>query len=313
VINILEIEQVQKSILITGVCGFAGRHMCNFLAGLSERPKIIGADVIETRPDHCDAFFKADLTSPKETERILRQTLPDFIIHFAGTFNAENIQEMFKANVLATITLLEATRECVPHAVIIATGSAAEYGAIEPDQLPVDEETRCRPVSYYGLSKQSATQAALYYHRIHNIRTMVVRPFQLIGPGLTPRLAPGAFAQQLKELRTTGLKTLQVGNLESWRDFLDVYDAAEGIWALCQNPAPGEIYNLCSGEPTKIADLLRMMIDYSRTEVEIEIDPSRLQGRLDVTKVYGSYQKIRSHCGWQPKRNLPQTLKAMLV
>ena len=312
-INILEIEQVQKSILITGVCGFAGRHMCNFLAGLSERPKIIGADVIETRPDHCDAFFKADLTSPKETERILRQTLPDFIIHFAGTFNAENIQEMFKANVLATITLLEATRECVPHAVIIATGSAAEYGAIEPDQLPVDEETRCRPVSYYGLSKQSATQAALYYHRIHNIRTMVVRPFQLIGPGLTPRLAPGAFAQQLKELRTTGLKTLQVGNLESWRDFLDVYDAAEGIWALCQNPAPGEIYNLCSGEPTKIADLLRMMIDYSRTEVEIEIDPSRLQGRLDVTKVYGSYQKIRSHCGWQPKRNLPQTLKAMLV
>lgn len=287
--------------------------MCNFLAGLSERPKIIGADVIETQPHHCDAFFKADLTSPKETERILRQTLPDFIIHFAGTFNTENIQEVFKANVLSTITLLEATRHCVPHAVVIATGSAAEYGTIEPDQLPVDEETPCRPVSSYGLSKQSATQAALYYHRIHNIRTMVVRPFQLIGPGLTPRLAPGAFAQQLKELRTTGLKTLQVGNLESWRDFLDVYDAAEGIWALCQNPAPGEIYNLCSGEPTKIADLLQMMIDYSGTEVDIEIDPSRLQGRLDVKKVYGSYQKIRSHCGWQPKRNLSQTLKAMLV
>jgi GDP-4-dehydro-6-deoxy-D-mannose reductase len=313
VINILEIEQVKKSILITGICGFAGRHMCDFLAGLSERPKIIGADVIETQPDHCDAFFKADLTSPKETERILRQTLPDFIIHFAGIFNTENIQEMFKANVLSIITLQEATRECVPHAVVIATGSAAEYGTIEPDQLPVDEETPCRPVSYYGLSKQSATQVALYYHRIHNIRTMVVRPFQLIGPGLTPRLAPGAFAQQLKELRTTGLKTFQVGNLESWRDFLDVYDAAEAIWALCQNPAPGEIYNLCSGEPTKIADLLQMMIDYSRTEVEIEIDPSRLQGRLDVTKVYGSYQKIRSHCGWQPKRNLSQTLKAMLV
>jgi GDP-4-dehydro-6-deoxy-D-mannose reductase len=287
--------------------------MCDFLAGLSERPKIIGADIVETQPDRCDVFFKADLTSPKETEHILRQTLPDFIIHFTGTFNTENIQEMFKANVLSIITLLEATRECVPHAVVIATGSAAEYGVIEPDQLPVDEQTPCWPVTHYGLSKQSATQVALYYHRIHNIRTMVVRPFQLIGFGLTPRLAPGAFAEQLREIRTTGSKTFQVGNLESWRDFLDIYDAAEAIWALCQNPAPGEIYNLCSGEPTRIADLLQMMIDYSRTEVEIEVDPSRLRGRLDVTKVYGSYQKIRKHCGWQPKRSLSQTLKAMLV
>ena len=96
--------------------------MCDFLAGLSERPKIIGADIIETQPDHCDVFFKADLTSPNETERILRQTLPDFIIHFAGTFNTENIREMFKANVFSIITLLEATRECVPHAVVISTG-----------------------------------------------------------------------------------------------------------------------------------------------------------------------------------------------
>ena len=287
--------------------------MCNYLAGLSERPKIIGADIIETQPDHCDVFFKADLTSPEETKRILRQTLPDFIIHFAGTFSVENIHEMFKANVLTIITLLESTRQCVPHAVIIATGSAAEYGAIEPDQLPVDEQTPCRPATYYGLSKQSATQVALYYHRIHHISTMVVRPFQLIGLGLTPKLVPGAFAHQLKELRTTGLKTFKAGNLESWRDFLDIYDAAEAIWTLCQNPAPGEIFNLCSGEPTKIADLLQMMIDCSGIKVEVEIDPSRLRGKLDVTKVYGSYQKIKKHCGWQPKRNLSQTLKAMLV
>ena len=304
---------MKKSILITGICGFAGRHMCDFLAGLSERPKIIGADIIEAQPDHCDVFFKADLTSPKETEHVLRQTLPDYIIHLAGIFSVENLQEIFEANVLSIINLLEATREFVPDAIVIAAGSAAEYGLVEPGQLPVDEQIPCRPVTYYGLSKQSATQVALYFHRIHDICTMVVRPFQLIGPGLTSKLVPGAFAQQLKELRTTGLKTFHVGNLESWRDFLDIYDAAEAIWALCQNPAPGEIFNLCSGEPTKIADLLQMMIDYSNTEIEVEIDPSRLRGRLDVSKVYGSYQKIKKHCGWQPKKNLSQALKTMLV
>jgi GDP-4-dehydro-6-deoxy-D-mannose reductase len=304
---------VKKSILITGICGFAGQRLCDFLAGLPERPKIIGTDIIETQSSHCDVFFKADLTSPKETEHVLRQTLPDYIIHLAGTFSAENFQEIFEANVLSIITLLEATRECVPNAIVITTGSAAEYGAVEPDQLPVNEQTPCRPVTYYGLSKQSATQAALYYHRIHNIRVMVIRPFQLIGPGLTPRLAPGAFAQKIKEFQTTRLKSFRVGNLESWRDFLDVYDAAEAIWALCQNPAPGEIFNLCSGKPTKIADLLQMMIDCSGIKVDVEVDPSRLRGRFDVEKVYGSYQKIKKHCGWHPKRSLSQTLKTMLV
>jgi GDP-4-dehydro-6-deoxy-D-mannose reductase len=304
---------VKKSILITGICGFTGRHMCDFLANLSERPKIIGIDISETQPEHCDAFFKVDLTSPKETEHVLRQTQPDYIVHLAGTFKTENIQEMFEANVLSIITLLEATRECAPHALVIAAGSAAEYGVIEPDKLPVDEQTICRPITHYGLSKQSATQVALYYHRVHNISTMIVRPFQLIGRGLTPKLAPGAFAQKLKELRTTGSKTLKVGNLESWRDFLDVSDAAEAIWSLCQNPAPGEIFNLCTGKPTKIADLLQMMIDYSEIKVEIEVEPSYLRGKLDAPKVYGSYQKIKTHCQWQPRKSLSQSLKAMLA
>ena len=79
--------------------------MCDFLANLSERPKIIGVDIRETQPEQCDVLFKVDLTSPKDTDHILRQTQPDYIVHLAGTFKTENIQEMFEANVLSIISI----------------------------------------------------------------------------------------------------------------------------------------------------------------------------------------------------------------
>jgi GDP-4-dehydro-6-deoxy-D-mannose reductase len=300
-----------KQVLITGVCGFAGRHMCDYLTGLSRRPKIFGVDILNTQPANCDSFYNIDLTSEKQVEDIIKQTKPDSIIHFAGTFGTDNVQKIFRVNVLSISTLLEATRKHAPNSIVIATGSAAEYGQLESGQLPVDEQTDCRPVTLYGLSKQLATQATLYYHRTHNICTMIVRPFQLIGNGVTSRLVPGAFMEQLKDAIIKDLKVIKVGNLESWRDFLDIRDAVEAIWALCQNPTPGEIYNICSGKPVKIADLLQAMIDCCGVDVKAEVDPSRLRGGNDVTRAYGSYQKIKEHCGWEPKRSLHGTLQTM--
>jgi GDP-4-dehydro-6-deoxy-D-mannose reductase len=253
------------------------------------------------------------MTIPEEVRNIIKKTKPDFIIHLAGTFGTGSFQEIYKINVLSIATLLESVREYVPYAVVVAVGSAAEYGQVKPDQLPVDEQTPCNPVTPYGLSKQLATQVALYYHRVHGICTMVVRPFQLIGEGITTRLAPGAFMEQLKESITRNSKVIKVGNLESWRDFLDVRDAVEAIWALCQKPAAGEVYNLCSSKPTKIADLLQAMINYCRVDVKIEVDTSRLNGRSDVSKIYGSCQKIRDYCGWQPRINLEQTIQSLFV
>lgn len=304
---------MKKRVLITGICGFAGRYMCDYLAGLSKRPTIIGVDISDVQPNNCDSFYSVDLTTANEMKSIVKQAKPDFIIHFAGTFGTEDRQEIYKVNVLSITALLESVCEYVPHAVAIVVGSAAEYGQVEPNQLPVDEQTPCNPVTPYGLSKQLVTQIALYYHRVHNICTMVVRPFQLIGDGITTRLVPGAFMEQLRESITKGSKVIKVGNLESWRDFLDVRDAVEAVWALCQKPAAGEIYNLCSGKPTRIADLLQTMIHHCCADVKIEVDTSRLNGRFDVPKIYGSYQKIRDYCGWQPRRNLEQTIQSLFV
>lgn len=310
-INIYEDKIVGKRVLITGICGFVGRYMCDYLSVLQPRPYIVGVDTKEVPVAGCDSFYRMDLFSAKDVVELIKQSKPDYIIHLAGTFGTEDSQEIYKANVLSIAALLEAGRSNVPDVVMIAAGSAAEYGRIESHQLPVDEQKLCQPVIPYGLSKQIATEIAMYYHRVHNICTMVVRPFQLIGKGVTSRLVPGAFAEQLKQAIVKGSKVIKVGNLESWRDFLDIHDAVEAVWTLCQKPAGGQIFNLCSGRPTKIADLLEMMIDCAGLKVKVEVVPSRLRGKVDVSKIYGSFQKLNDHCGWTPKRSLEDSVAEM--
>jgi GDP-4-dehydro-6-deoxy-D-mannose reductase len=300
---------MRKKVLVSGAAGFAGRYMCDYLAGLADRPEVIGTDIIASESNRYDAFYEVDLSSSAETEKLIKQIQPDYIIHLAGTFGTSESQEIYKVNVLSAASLLEAVRLRKSDAIVIIAGSAAEYGSIAAGQLPVTEKMSCNPVTSYGLSKLLATQVSLYYHRVHGLKVMIVRPFQLIGKGVTTRLAPGAFAEQIRKSVTSGTNVVKVGNLQSSRDFLDIYDAIEAIWELCRKPAPGEIFNICSGNPVKMADLLKMMITCAGADIKIEIDPERLRGASDVNNIYGSYAKLQQHCGWKPKMVLEVSVR----
>jgi GDP-4-dehydro-6-deoxy-D-mannose reductase len=299
-------------VLVTGAAGFFGSFMCEYISNLVESIEVIGTDIVKPDKTSWAKFIRADLSCSEDVENLVHQTMPECVIHLAGTFGTENGLDLFKTNTLALIILLEAICRFVPGAIIIAAGSAAEYGRIKPKQLPVDEKTSCHPITHYGMSKMLATQIVLYYHDVYNVNTMVIRPFQLIGRGITARLAPGAFTQQIRKAIADGSNVIRVGNVDSFRDFLDVHDAVEAVWALCQKPANGHIFNLCSGVPIKIIDLLRTIIRLSGANVEVEADVDRLPNEKDVPILFGSYLKIKNHCGWEPKRSLCQSVQEML-
>jgi GDP-4-dehydro-6-deoxy-D-mannose reductase len=303
---------MMKKILITGAAGFFGRNMFSYLHNLKEGLLLICTDIHKPRDISEKNFVILDLSQKKPVEDYIKKNSPDIIIHFAGIFGDREYDEQYTGNVISTAVLLEAIRKYTPNSVVICIGSAAEYGAITSSQLPIDEKTLCKPVSSYGLTKNLATQIALYHQRVNHMCIMVVRPFQLIGKGIPNHLAPGSFAEQLNEIiKKNSRQTLKVGNLESSRDFLDIHDAVEAIWCLCNKPASGEIFNLCSGKPTKMADLLKTMINHCHTNVRIEVDPSRLKSNTDVSIVYGSNQKLMNYCQWHPKRTLDQSIQSM--
>ncbi len=298
-------------VLITGVNGFLGRHLCRYLKAQEEVVEIWGVDIGGEKGD-CSEFFAGDIVDEKMMAGLIRQMNPTHIIHLAGTFGTNLVQDIYRINVLSMSALLEAVKNYGQGVVIVATGSAAEYGFVTSDNLPVQENTPCLPAMPYGISKLLATQLALHYQRLYNVNITLVRPFQLIGPGISERLAPGAFASQIKQVIKNGSGEVKVGNLQSSRDFLDVVDAVHALWVLCQKPAPGEIFNLCSGYPTKMFDLLHSMIAASGRDLEVTVDTNRLRPESDVSIIYGSYQKLKNHCGWRPNVELKDSVCHLL-
>jgi len=300
-----------ESVLITGAAGFTGRYMCEYLRSLHLKCKITGVDVQEGQAHQYDEFHVADIADIDQVKEIVKKTRPRHIVHLAGTFGTGDIQEIYRINVLSITAILESMLKFAPDSIFIATGSAAEYGRVDSSWLPITEQNSCNPVMPYGLSKYLATQIAQYYHQVHNLHTMIVRPFQLIGKGVTSRLAPGAFAARLLEARQNGQREVKVGNLESSRDFLDVHDAVKAIWALCQKPAPGEVFNLCRGNHVTMSQLLNLMIDALGGGVRPVTEEKYLRGDADVSVVYGSYEKIKKHCGWVPSIVLGKSIQSM--
>lgn len=301
-----------KKVLITGSAGFAGRHMISYLRSFEMGLTVVGTDLQEPADNACDHFYKLDLSDAGPITEMIQKESPDSVIHLAGIFGTEDIPSIYQVNVISAVTLLEAIRRFAPHTVVLAAGSAAEYGQVESEKMPIREEEPCRPVTPYGQSKYLATLTLQYYHRVHNLCTIVVRPFQLIGKGVTDRLAPGAFAKRLKEVVKSSKQEITVGNLKSSRDFLDIHDAVRAMWMLCQNPIPGEIFNLCSGQPVKMQDLLNLMIHMFKREIHPVTDPSYIRDENDINIIYGSFNKINKYCGWKPEKSLPQSVQEML-
>ena len=296
-------------VLITGAGGFVGRHLCAHLATLAPRPQVIGVELVDAPIPGCDWVHRLDVSSADAVADVIRASAPEYIIHLAGMFGTQDPQEVYRVNVLSMTALLEAARRFVPDAILVVAGSAAEWGPVPAEQMPVTERTVCRPVTPYGLSKLLATESAAYYYRVHQVRVMVARLFQPIGPGAPLRSAPGTFADQLRRIVPAGRGVLRVGNLDTYRDFVDVRDAVRALWSLCEKPAPGEVFNLCSGRPTRMADLLDKLIDISGARVTIEVDRERRRGATEIPVMVGTPAKLTAHCGWRPLIALEQSLQ----
>ncbi len=259
-------------ILVTGANGFIGRHLIKYLK--------------ETQKE-AELFLMAREDLVGAPSNYIEKIRPSLIFHLAGITQAQSLSEYIEVNCLLGLKLLDALKKhgLQEQCKTVLFGSAAEYGFVCDNDLPIKESQPPMPLNYYGVSKLAQTQMALL-----ETNTMVVRPFTLIGPGMPTHLAMGSFCQQLKEKK--GI--LETGNLNTSRDFLDLRDAVKIIWMLSQNPkAYGQIINLCSGKSVKIQEMVNYLIELSQYDVQL-IQKSKRIRAFDMPINFGDNSKLLS-------------------
>jgi GDP-4-dehydro-6-deoxy-D-mannose reductase len=253
-----------------------------------------------------------DLQDAEAVRVAIADVAPDIIFHLAAQAHAptsfRDPGATLTGNILMQLNILEAVRAAGIDPTILVVGTGEEYGAVQPDEIPVDEDTPLRPVSPYGVSKVAQDMLAFQYHAAYKLKTIRVRPFNHTGPRQEPRYVATEFAQQIARIEA-GLQpaTVRVGNLEARRDFTDVRDVVRAYRLAVEHGQPGAVYNIGSGQPVAIATILETLVGLSHVPIDVQHDPTRMRP-ADVPVIACDARRFREQTGWEPRIPLRQTL-----
>ncbi|WP_029215616.1 GDP-mannose 4,6-dehydratase [Kallotenue papyrolyticum] len=305
--------------LITGINGFVGGHLAEHLLAATDwqlfgvtREPALALPALRGRVTP----LVADLLDAAAVRHVVREARPEVVFHLAAQAHTptsfRDPAGTLTGNILMQLHLFEAIRAAELDPLILVVGTGEEYGAVRPDELPVNEQTPLRPVSPYAVSKAAQDLLAFQYHAAYGLRTIRVRPFNHTGPRQEDRYAPTAFAHQIARIEA-GLQApvVRVGNLEAQRDFTDVRDMVRAYHLAVLHGQPGEVYNLGSGRAVPIRAILEQLLALSTVPIQVEPDAERMRP-ADVPLIVCDATRFRERTGWQPQIPLAQTLRDIL-
>jgi GDP-4-dehydro-6-deoxy-D-mannose reductase len=269
-----------------------------------------------TRPG-CLNLLLADLSDPSSIRRLIAAVRPQRIFHLAAQSFVPSSwdapAQTMELNVIGQIHLFEAIREAGLDPLVHVAGSSEEYGLVYPDEVPMKETNPLRPLSPYAVSKVAQELLAWQYHRSYGLRAVVTRGFNHTGPRRGENFVTSSFALQIAQIER-GIRppVIEVGDLESKRDWTDVRDTVRGYWLALERGLPGEVYNVGSGSSRTAGEMLNILLELANRKVEIRVDPSRLRPS-DVKILWADYSKFANQTGWHPEIPFEKTLSDLLA
>jgi len=294
--------------LVTGADGFVGRHLC---AELSSRDiPFVAAG--RAAGGGIDAVL--ELADAESVRDAVSGAGADVVFHLAAQAFVPQATEdplgTYETNVMGTARVVEAIRRLPeggrPRLVLVSSGEV--YGAHARSALPLREDALPRPVTVYAASKLASEGIVLASAASYRLSAIVTRAFNHIGVGQSEKFVVARFAARIAAIAAGGDPLLLVGDITTARDFLDVRDVVRAYVDLALHGADGEIYNVCSGVPTRISEMLRLLITAARVGVEIREDPALLRP-ADVSLIYGDNGKLKAATGWEPHYPLARSLR----
>lgn len=292
------------NILITGCNGFVGQHLSNIASERGHTIFGIGRDG-NSESTHIDNYINADLSRefPSSVGDV------DVILHLAGLAavgpSFDNPQQYININSSMITNMCEhyLHKDTRPRIIIVSSG--AVYDNEQP--MPITESSKFGFSSPYAVSKILTEHQAAYYRK-RGLDCIVVRPFNHIGPGQGKGFIVPDLYEKILSAPKNGV--INVGNIDTRRDYTDVRDIADAYIALAEVAhLNSTTYNACSGTSRsgrEIFELLKATL--GRDDVNASIDPE-LTRPNEVMEIIGDNSTLQSEIDWSPSYSLEQTLE----
>ena len=245
-------------IVIFGGSGFIGSHLAQSFRS-NVNLTIVSQSPIKSKILNCN--YKVFQYSQKNIYEFISQNQFDIIHLLSGNPHPSNSYMDpsidIKLTINPTLSILEVLRKISFKGILWLSSSVAVYGSCFDKYL--SEDSDCYPLSNYAVAKLSIENYAKLYAKNYNLKIGIYRLFSTYGPGLKRQV----IYDNICKMRDGLPNIFLVSSMESARDFSYVKDQAMAIKFLSDNIEPsGDIYNLGSGESTKIIDLVKIIAEF---------------------------------------------------
>jgi GDP-4-dehydro-6-deoxy-D-mannose reductase len=246
-----------------------------------------------------------DLADESSLRNVLETVKPDVIFHLAAQAQVPLSWKepvlTIDANITGSIRLFMLASEIVPSARFIFIGSGDEYGTGCDLEHPFDEITVCKPQNPYAVSKYSAGMILAQLAEKNHSDFIHLRPFNHFGPGQREGFVISDFCAQIarieKELQPP---LMQIGCLDAMRDFSFVSDIVAAYVMFAEAKEHKHIvYNLCTGIPHRIQDILDCLLNCANIPIRTEINVERYR-KPENPILYASNARVKEEFGWSP-------------
>ncbi|MBU2562391.1 MAG: GDP-mannose 4,6-dehydratase [Nanoarchaeota archaeon] len=302
-----------KNVLVTGAGGFKGSH-------LVEKLTEIGANVISLiRSINPKSYFATkrlgdrsvvvigDLKDQRKMADILSKYEIEIIFHLGAqpivTTALINPIETLESNIMGTINLLEAARNCSQITAIVVVSSDKAYGPAK--KMPYLETERLEGKAPYDVSKSCMDLISQMYARVFNLPITISRCANVFGPGdlNITRIIPGTIKSIIKN---TPLQIRSDGRMI--REYVYVKDAAEGYIQLAEkiHKTRGEAFNIASKNVLSVLEVVEKISQALGVPIRREI---LNQAKYEIPIQHLDGFKLKQTLGWEPQTNFEEAIK----
>ena len=313
-----------KRALITGITGQDGAYLSELLLkkdydvfGIVRRSS--GSDVMDAKLRWLGIqddvrLVDGNITDLSSIIRIVRHVKPDEVYNLAAQsfVKASWDQPLLTGTVtgLGAANILEALRLELPTARFYQASSSEMYGiTAQPVQ---NESTPFRPRSPYAAAKVFAHCMTVNYRESFAMHTSGGILFNHESPLRGPEFVTRKVTDGVARIKLGLRKHLELGNLDSKRDWGHARDYVEAMWLMLQQVQPDD-YVIATGRSISVREMCDIVFRKAGLNAEDHVVIAKEHFRpADVESLLGDSSKARSRFGWAPKISVEEMLEEML-
>ncbi len=297
-----------KIILVTGSEGFVGSHLLKILQ--DDLYRVIPTCYPLLMPKN-GKYIALEVSNAEMVLGTVKAHQPDIIFHLAAMSSVSRSfkepLETYQSNIIGTANILEAASTLKKKPRVIFISTCEVYGGGEN----IDEDAPVNLMNPYAVSKYAAELICRNYIA-RGLDVVILRPFTHTGTGHARNFVLPSIAAQIAEIEVGKRPPIvEVGNIETRREFMNVQDIVNAYSRAISKADTGQIYNISSGAGYSIGDALKRFKKFAKSKFEVRIDPSRIR-KVDIPVLIGNGELFMHTTRWKPRIKFEKTIEDLL-